>query len=121
MLEYPSTLPCPIVSGNSASGGETFFRSDFDYGVRQRADKCSSFMFKRSFFIESDEQMREFKDFYYAGLNNGAKSFTADWTMEGFSGIKEFRFAKRYSSKQTSKDEHEVSCDFEMMTKIKDL
>ena len=118
MLAYPITLPHPIVSGNSAIGGETFTRSNFDYAPRQRADKCSAYIFKRNFFLESEEVMRAFKDFYYTGLSNGAKPFTADWIMEGFSGTKEFRFTKRYSSKQTSKGLYEISCDFEMLTKL---
>ncbi len=121
MINYPATLPYPLISGNTTQGGRTFLRSEFDYSTRQRATFCGDYKATFNFTLSSSLLMKEFKDFYYSVLFNGQKSFLADWEVEGISGSKEFRFSKNYSVVSLGNGIHRVSAEFEMITKIKDL
>ncbi len=120
-IVYPQTLPCPIVMGNDFTGGQTFDRTEFDYAIRQRAKYCSPYMLKLTFLVDGRDVMKAFKNFYYNGLGNGAKSFLATWEVEGDQSEKEFRFSARYRAKAMGGGLYAVSADFEMLTKIKDL
>ena len=121
MINYPATLPSPLLSGNASQGGDTFIRSKFDYNTRQRATFCGDYSVKFSFVAETSIAMKAFKDFYYSILFNGQKSFFADWEVEGISGVKEFRFLKTYSVSGLGVGVYSISADFEMITKISDL
>jgi len=121
MLSFPSTLPSPSLERNAMQGGETFDRSDFEFATRQRATYCSDYYVNYSFQFKSSALMELFKDFYYDGLANGVRTFNADWEIEGISGVKQFRFAKRYSTKIIRVGLYEVSARFELVNKIKDL
>ncbi len=116
---YPPTLPTP--SFVSTSAGETFFKSDFEFASRQRATYCADYYVSFTFKLKTNELMQSFKEFYYNSLNNGSRSFEAEWDIEGISGVKEFRFAKRYQPKLLALGLYEVSATFELVTKIKDL
>ena len=120
MVDFPTTLPSPSLDGNSMQGGETFLRSKFEFATRQRATYCQDYYITRSFQFTSAE-MNILKDFYYDDLANGVKSFNADWEIEGISGVKEFRFSKRYQSKIIRAGLYQVSATFELITKIKGL
>jgi len=120
MIDYPVTLPCPLLAGNRMQGGRTFLRSNFEYATRQRQTFCNDYMVKFAFVCDK-AQMKEFKDFYYNTLTNGVSVFSADWLIEGIDGVKEFRFASTYSVKALYVDAWEVVAEFQMITKIKDL
>ena len=121
METYPVTLPCPSLQGNNFQGGSTFQRSNFDYVVRQRASICNNYTVSFGFIAKTATEMQDFKDFYYNSLNNGVDIFIADWMIEGFTGEKQFRFATIYNSKHLGNNKFQISAEFEMITKIKDL
>lgn len=118
---YPATLPCPALKSNSMQGGQSFIRSDFDYGTRQRASYCANYFVGFTFIAKTPEQMKAFKDFFYYTLKNGSKSFEADWEIEGISGVKEFIFSTPYTVSHLGLGKYSISASFEMLTKIKDL
>jgi len=121
MTEYPVTLPCPNLAGNSMQGGETFTRSQFDHSIRQRKSYCADYGVAFSFTTESAAQMVLFREFYYSTLNNGSESFTAEWEIEGDTTEKKFRFSSMYKVSSLGKGIYRINATFEMQTKIKDL
>ncbi len=118
---YSPSLPCPLLSGNTMQGGNTFIRSEFDYAIRQRKQYCPNYSVGFSFIMESKLQMKEWKDFYYTILNNGVDTFGAEWEVEGIEGWKEFRFNNIYSTVALGNNIYQVSAGFDMITKIKDI
>ena len=120
-INYPIDLPCPRLSGNTNIPGNTFIRSQFDYGIRQRKQYCSQYGVGFTFIAKSQIQMKAFKDFYYITLNNGVDSFLADWQIQGIDGTKEFRFSDVYDVTALGSNKFSISASFDMITKIKDL
>lgn len=120
-IDYPSTLPSPQLAGNSMTAGSTFKTSEFDFAVRNRKSYCSAYYVSFNFVATSDAQMKLFKDFYYTTLNKGVATFNADWTVEGDSTTKEFRFADVYSASGFGNSNYNITATFQMMTRIADL
>ena len=120
-INYPNTLPCPTLAGNAMSGGRTFLRSQFEYSTRQRGTFCNDYMLSFNFVAKDAAQMLDFKNFYYQTLNNGSKSFLADWEIEGSVSIKEFRFSSTYAVVNMGKSIYKITASFEMLTKVKDI
>lgn len=121
MAIYPSTLPCPLLSGNNMQGGATFIRSDFDHSIRQRKNYCSNYSVMFSFIMKDRVQMQAFKEFYYSTLENGVFPFTASWEIEGSIVDKEFRFNSIYNAKAIGIGKYSVNASFDLMTNIKDI
>ena len=118
---YPTGLPCPNLAGNNHGAGDTFIRSKFYYAIRQRKQYCSQYGIGFTFIIGTRELMKAWKDFYYTDLNNGVKSFSADWEVEGIGGLKEFRFSSVYQPTALGSGRFQVSATFDLLTSIKDL
>ncbi len=120
-IDYPSYLPCARLSGNTHIPGDTFIRSQFDYGIRQRKKYCSQYGVGFTFIAKSQGQMKSFSHFYYTTLNDGVNSFLADWQIEGIDGTKEFRFSSVYNVTALGANKFSISASFDMITKMKDL
>ena len=118
---YPTSLPCPIISGNSMVGGESFLKTPFYHTLRVRQTFCNTYELSFKFIMSTQAQMVEFKNFYYVDLENGSLSFTANWEIEGSTMDKEFRFTERYKATALDGGMYEVSAKFELITPIKDL
>lgn len=120
-INYPVTLPCPNISGNSYVGSETFDVSQFDYSIRRRLRSCGAYVVSFSFTLQDDAQMKAFRDFYYTTLQRGMNTFNASWLVEGDETSKEFRFLNIYKSATLGKRIYRVTANFEMITKIGEL
>ena len=121
MVEYPETLPLPLVSGNSMNLTDTFIRSGFSYEIEQRLQYGDTITAPFNFICEDRKQMREFHYFFYTSLTYGLSKFTADWPIMGNSDEKIFRFTAPFKSQALGEGIYQVSCEFELMTSTKDL
>jgi len=121
MINYPTTLPCPLLSGNSSGSGRTFLRSMFEYSTRQRGTYCNDYTLSYNFLAKDRQTMLDFKNFYFHILTNGSMSFNAAWEIEGNTDTKEFRFIEPYKVGHLGTGIYKITAQFEMLTKIKDI
>ncbi len=118
-ITYPATLPCPIMG--DFSPGDTFIRSQFDYGINERPVCTKQYEAKYTFLLEGAVQMKAFRDFYYTTTLRGTLPFTADWRVEENITDKDFRFAAVYKPVFIGNDNYEVIAVFDVMTPIENL
>jgi len=121
LIDYPSNLPCPNLSGNSPKPGSVAYISEFDIGIRKRKRYCGTYQIGLVFIMRSKTQMQEWKNFFYTTLNSGVKTFNADFEIEGNTDIKEFRFFDGYEPIALGAGKFRVTATFDMLTSIKDL
>ncbi len=121
LIDYPSTLPCHNLAGQSSDPASVAYISEFDIGIRKRKRYCGTYQISYTFVMKSKAQMQEWRDFFYNTLNNGVKTFNADFEVEGNIGFKEFRFFDGYEPVALGTGKFRVTATFDMLTSIKDL
>lgn len=111
MITYPTTLPGPDLKTAQFTPGDTFSRTEFEFGMRYRKTWESVYRVRYTFTL-TDDQMKEFRHFYEQTLNGGMWKFKADWEIEGDRDTKVFHFLDRYTAKKTKSALYEVSATF---------
>ena len=94
-VAWPTTLPAPLHehSQEFTNGLANVDEVLWPQRVRRIPDMNDDIQ-----FIFTQEQMEEFRDYFYTDLNAGCAWITADWITLLFDGADYIRFTEPYSS-----------------------
>lgn len=100
---------------SSGQNGATFIRSEFDYGIRQRAGLRGYDTFNANLILNATEA-QDWLSFWDA-LNDGVDAFTCDVAINmDLTTGKTVRFTSGYSTKQIGNGYFELSVPLELIS-----
>ncbi len=112
---FPIDLPCNLMAANKGAAGNAFIRSEFDYDPRQRKVKCGKPTFSVA-FVMTLAQYTTFLAFWDNDINEGAKEFSADWSVYGIvSAGKVVRFTAPFTMGESGNGYYSVAGTCELL------
>lgn len=119
MIEYPTSLPKPLISGHSQNPSSNFFRTEMDYASKHRAKYKGLYFLNLAFYVPIATSIT-WSNFFHNTLADGVKSFHAEWEVQGLTQLYEFRFTEAPKFKPTATG-YNITVKAELLTDIYEL